>query len=57
MLSNHILLTGRKKEAIIPGESETLHCPTMVGDGIKTHSILNVPNANEALATITTASC
>lgn len=57
MLSNHILLTGRKKEAIIPGESETLHCPTMVGDGITTHSILNVPNANEAPATITTASC
>jgi len=52
-----ILPTDRQKEAVIPGESKTLDCPLVVGDGAKTSSILNIPNADEASATATTASC
>lgn len=52
-----VLQTSREKEAIIPGENETLHCPLVVGDGIMTSSFLDVPNADEAPATITAASC
>lgn len=53
----HILLTSREKEAIIPGESKTLHRPSVVGDGITASSILDIPNADEASATITANSC
>lgn len=51
------LLTSREKEAIIPGESKTLHRPPVVGDGITTSSTQDIPNADEALATIAAASC
>lgn len=39
------------------GESETLHCPLMIGDGIATNSILNVPNQDDAPAVVTVVSC
>lgn len=52
-----MVLTDREEEAIIPRESKTLHCPSMVRDGMTTSATLNVPNADEALATIATPSC
>lgn len=52
-----IWLTGRKKESIIPGESQTLHCSPVVGDGITTNPILDIPNADEAPVTITATRC
>ena len=52
-----ILLTNREKEAIVPGESETLHCPSVEGDGLATSSSLDIPNADEAPATVTAACC
>ena len=52
-----ILLTNRDKEAIIPGESQTLHCSSVVGDGLMTSSGLDIPNANEASSAINAACC
>lgn len=52
-----ILLTDREKETIVPGKSKTLHRPSVVGDGIMTSFILDVPNADEAPATVTAAGC
>lgn len=52
-----IWLTDREKEAVIPGESETLHCPLVVGDGIATTSVLDIPNADKAPVAVTATSC
>lgn len=51
-----LYLTYGEKEGTILGESETLHCPPVVGYGITTSSTRDVPNANETLV-ITTAPC
>lgn len=50
-------LTNRQKEAIVPGESQTLHRPRMVSDGNTAFFVEKIPYADEAPAAVATASC